>query len=691
VGLTVHLLRFVILGLCLAGSAPAAELSSAEMDWLELVEHIISPTEREVFLTVPAEERGAFVEAFWKARDPVPSTERNELRIEHERRVRHADQFLGSGGARRGSKSDRGWAYIVLGPPRSILRFSGRREVVSSEVWEYFADGRRGVPPIFRLVFYQPHGFGEYRLYDPGVDGPTALVPGGANRAVNSAGAIAALGRIDPDLARAALSVDAAGPHDLAGGTASGRASADLQRVRTVAERQAPDAYARNWAARETEVRAVPSFEQYEAPCAVRRFRSREGGEFLEYVLEVPPRHLVVEQHEGQYHVTVELYAALLDASGRELGSSAARAELTLGAEQLDRIRTAPLAVSGVVAAAGPVRRLRFVLGQPGPASRAVGRAEVRLDPLPIAPAGSATLSAPLLGYVSPAGRWPVAAALAPIREAQADVQVLAPPQSGLEDGMRLSWLVRAEGSAEPLRTGEEPVPAASGPTAAAQVELGLGLAGVAAGRYELRMQLVRGGQPLAAAETRFEVLPTGAAPAWHLRFDHEPLDHVLHNLRRAEQLENAGQAAAAVSEVQHALAVEPEAPEAVRAFARLLLEQGRARELAAFLERRTARWMLTVGALEPEPIEQLALAASARVLLKDFERAAELYRRAVEAAPGSARLTAALGAVEQARGRLPEAAELYRRALQIDPDQPRLRAVAERLEAQMASGPSRR
>jgi GWxTD domain-containing protein len=563
----VLVLTLVTAGTAVA-AAPSEELSAAELQWLDDVEWILSPIEREVFLRLSAAKRGGFIQAFWAARDPVPSTSENEFFTEHVRRVRHADERLAAGSARRGSKTDQGWAYIVLGPPRQIQRFSGRRQLYPLEVWHYSGQGRRGLPSLFHLVFFQPLGVGEWRLYNPVLDGPASLVPAGVNRSVRNSEAIGILRKIDEELARASLTIDAGGPHDLDRGTADPGAGADLERLRAVAARFAPDGYARSWAAGGAgRVSAAASFEPYELRVAAQLMAASDGGLFLHSVVELPPEQVVLEAVEARYHLGLELTTVILDRHGQELEQRVQRAEAALDAAGLERIRTSPLCVSGVLAAAPSAARVRYVVRQP--AGTAIGRAEIELA------------------------------------------------------------------------------------------------------------QEVHEADSIA----REKLCP------WQVSFEHEPLDAPQHRLERAEQLERAGQAALAVPELRRALAARPEPRDAALRLGALLVELKRPREAVDLLEPRVAGLLATVGPLEATQIEELALCASAHVLRTQYVRAAELYARALDAAPESTRLLNALAATEQARGRPQRAAELFRRSLRVDPDQPRIRSLLQRLELHSGGG----
>jgi len=65
--------------------------------------------------------RSEFITTFWKAHDPRPETPENEARDEFDRRVAFADSRF-SQDETRGSLTDRGMGFILLGPPTWIGR-----------------------------------------------------------------------------------------------------------------------------------------------------------------------------------------------------------------------------------------------------------------------------------------------------------------------------------------------------------------------------------------------------------------------------------------------------------------------------------------------------------------------------------------------------------------------------------------
>ena len=95
---------------------------------------------------------------YWKAKDPSPNNEENEMFTEYYRRVKFANDNFSS--YREGWKSDRGMVFIILGAPNNVDRHPFEYYSKPYEVWEYYAINRR-------FVFVDETGFGDYRLTTP--------------------------------------------------------------------------------------------------------------------------------------------------------------------------------------------------------------------------------------------------------------------------------------------------------------------------------------------------------------------------------------------------------------------------------------------------------------------------------------------------------------------------------------------
>jgi GWxTD domain-containing protein len=125
-------------------------------EFISQVRYIISSEERKTFLELPDADKPAFIENFWKRRDPDPSAGENQFKVEYISRIRRAtDLFRGEGKA--GWMTDRGQVYILYGPPtsRSTSSLGDSSLGRCSEIW-YYGD--------FPVAFVDPSCTGTFRL-----------------------------------------------------------------------------------------------------------------------------------------------------------------------------------------------------------------------------------------------------------------------------------------------------------------------------------------------------------------------------------------------------------------------------------------------------------------------------------------------------------------------------------------------
>ena len=132
--------------------------------WLnEDVAYIITSNERKAFnLLKTDEQREAFIEQFWRRRDPNPSTDKNEYREEYYSRIAYANENFTS--SVPGWKTDRGRIYITFGKPDKVESLSAG---ISStpyprEVWFY--NRIPGFGQNVKIDFVDLTGKGEYRI-----------------------------------------------------------------------------------------------------------------------------------------------------------------------------------------------------------------------------------------------------------------------------------------------------------------------------------------------------------------------------------------------------------------------------------------------------------------------------------------------------------------------------------------------
>ena len=185
------------------------DLGPRYQEFLKLTTYIIRDTEKDIFLKLTNDrDRDLFIIAFWRMRDPTPGTPQNEYKDEIEKRFKEANEKFHRNSPREGWLTDPGRIYIILGPPVSIERIEGGLEVYSCEIWSYYGSPEKGTPTHFSLVFYQRGGTGEFRLYDPVSDGPTALlIRGRSMQPDDYEGAYELINEVQPTLALVCLSI----------------------------------------------------------------------------------------------------------------------------------------------------------------------------------------------------------------------------------------------------------------------------------------------------------------------------------------------------------------------------------------------------------------------------------------------------------------------------------------------------
>jgi GWxTD domain-containing protein len=175
----------VALALALAGAGPAhagqkareKDLPPQYQDWLKLTAYFIQPVERDVFLQLTTDrDRDLFIEMFWNQRDPTPGTPTNEYRDEMMERFKYVNRMFGRSSVREGWRTDMGRFYMILGPPISIERFETSSFIIPCQAWTYYGDPAKSLPTLFVLLFIQKSGVGDYKLYDPLIDGPSSLL-----------------------------------------------------------------------------------------------------------------------------------------------------------------------------------------------------------------------------------------------------------------------------------------------------------------------------------------------------------------------------------------------------------------------------------------------------------------------------------------------------------------------------------
>ncbi len=304
---------FLLAGLLVSAGPASVALAPAHQAWLEEVTPIITKTERDVFLKLRTDaERDKFIRFFWRQRDPLPDTPENEFSKEYMERVRFADRYFGIGSARRGCQTERGFYYLLLGKPLERNVYATYSEFWPLELWYYKGEEAYGLPPFFYLIFYQPEGIGDYRLYYPGIEGPEKLViPNVGTRTNNRKAAAEILRKSNAELASASLSYL---PGERSFGSGSFSSDNIIAAAKSLPEKKYNDAYARGYLTYKDYVETDYADNYIGAGAKVRLFRS--GGQpFLHWTIE--PDRMSFAQRGDAYFAGFELVVRMEDLRGK--------------------------------------------------------------------------------------------------------------------------------------------------------------------------------------------------------------------------------------------------------------------------------------------------------------------------------------------------------------------------------------
>ncbi len=108
-------LLLVMLGVAWPAGAEE-KLRPQDKVWLAQVEFLITKDERRAFEKTVPDQRDRFIDDFWAARDPDPSTPQNEARKDHLRRINYANANFAEGNT-PGWSTPRGRTLLRWGPP----------------------------------------------------------------------------------------------------------------------------------------------------------------------------------------------------------------------------------------------------------------------------------------------------------------------------------------------------------------------------------------------------------------------------------------------------------------------------------------------------------------------------------------------------------------------------------------------
>lgn len=319
-----------LLGLLVPGTFSTEQLAPRYREWLEDVSPIITKAEREIFTRLKTDlDREKFIRFFWKQRDPLPDTEENEFAKEYTERIRFADQNFGRGTSKRGSRTERGFYYLLLGPPLERQTFLTQSQIWPLELWFYKGEVEYGLPPYFYLIFFEPQGLGDFRLYSPGTDGPESLVvPQLAVRVMNRASAYQIIKRVNSELAGAALSY-LPGDQNLMAPIIS--STSVMASIGEYPEKKFSDAYTRDYLTYKDYVTTEYTDRFIESSFTAKVFRN-SGQPFVHWALE--PKKINFVARGERFQAVFDLILRLEDPSGNLVLEKTEEIPLTVTGEQ---------------------------------------------------------------------------------------------------------------------------------------------------------------------------------------------------------------------------------------------------------------------------------------------------------------------------------------------------------------------
>jgi VWFA-related protein len=130
------------------------------VQWLSEVDLLITSAERRLFESLRVDyQREAFIQEFWKVRDPFPETSRNELKERWPFRVAEAKSRFDRLGDHRSR------IYMVHGRPNNVIRVRCTKKHSAAEIWIY--RGTEMIDLSIVVVFYRQSVRTEMKLWDP--------------------------------------------------------------------------------------------------------------------------------------------------------------------------------------------------------------------------------------------------------------------------------------------------------------------------------------------------------------------------------------------------------------------------------------------------------------------------------------------------------------------------------------------
>ena len=286
--------------------------------WLkEDVVYIITREEREIFESLTADdERDAFIEQFWRRRDPDSKTSYNEFKEEHYRRIAYANERYASGV--EGWYTDRGRIYITYGPPNTIDDHMGgiyRRRPEEGGGWtstyafqRWFYNHLPGVGSGIEIEFVDASKTGEYKLALRPSEKDALWVSGGGPTRWEQMGLATRDGSMVSDLAMRRLGLETE-PMFM-------RGAKPFDRLRQYFDLRRPPEFKFEKLATEVETRILYNPIPLKVVSAV--YRVGQNAFLIPLTVQIPATELSYAQFgDSNQRATVEIYGRVEDLSGK--------------------------------------------------------------------------------------------------------------------------------------------------------------------------------------------------------------------------------------------------------------------------------------------------------------------------------------------------------------------------------------
>jgi GWxTD domain-containing protein len=681
------------LALALAAGAPGQDktvLPERYHKWVdEEVGYIITKRERDVFMKLQTDrERDIFVEAFWKHRDPLPETPRNEFEEEHYRRLNYANATFGRATPIPGWKTDRGRIHILLGEPRNIEQYTNVNGVYPVEIWFYLGDESLGLPTGFNIIFFKRNGVGEYILYSPSVDGPRSLIAdamGGyrdTDRILGSfsedQAAYKALQQLEPNLARQTLSLipNEGAPTGL-GSLASERLMATIF---SAPQKKVQDDYADAILKYKDSVEVEYTANYVSSEVQVQVIRDAAGVSLVHYTVE--PARITAEEAGGKYEIRFRLTGRVSDAAGRTVYQFDKDLPFSLTSGELQDMRAKSLSIQDVFPLVPGAYNLDILIKNVL-SKEFSGAARALVVPGP----GEAVAMSPLLLAYGLEKKAPAPGERVPFKAGNA--QLLCQTRKTFSANDPLVLFFQLYGLSEELKGAgslrydflreEEPFLTRTarlepGPAGDTVIDV-QPLKDFPPGYYQARVTLLDGqGKEAASAKENFEVSPAAAVPRPMV------VSKVTTVLAKEDDLyaagvqaQNLGDAETARARLAEAHSLAPRRADIALAYGQVLFRQNDFRRAKEVL----SPW---AGAEDAAP-EAIALLGQACHALGEFQEASTHYAAYLARFGANIDILNYLGTCHYQLGRTDEALKAWTKSLELNPNQEKLKALVDSIK----------